>query len=98
MATTSEATERAVHFVLQESQNRLKGEHLLQIIELSHQAEAIVHLSYDSWQVLIGVPERNCHSLEAQLSLMGYVRTQPDEMDVDVITFISSGNRSETNI
>ena len=88
MASISEATERTVHFVLKNMSDRLRSEDLVQIIELSHQAEAIVHVSYDSWQVLIGVPERNSHRLETKLSLMGFVCTQPYEKGTDIFTFV----------
>jgi hypothetical protein len=98
MASTSEATERTVHFVLQDLADRLSGENLARIIQLSHQAEAIVHVSYDSWQVLVGVPERNSRSLEAELSSMGYICTRPYGKGNDILTFVLGGNREETSI
>jgi len=88
MISTSEAVERAIHFVLQDSADRLKGEELVRIIELAHQAEAIVHLSHASWQILIGVPERNCRRLEQELSSMGFVCTIPEGPMNEISTFV----------
>jgi hypothetical protein len=98
MASTSEATERAVHFVLEYKAGRPRGEDLVRIIDLSHRAEAIVHLSNDSWQILIGVPERNSQSLEAELSAMGYVCTHPYGKRTDIFTFLLGGTSGETSI
>jgi len=88
MPTISEETERTVHFVLKNMSDRLRSENLVQIIELSHQAEAIVHVTYNSWQILIGVPERNSQSLETKLSSMGYVCTQPYEKGTDILNYV----------
>jgi hypothetical protein len=98
MASTSEATERTVHFVLQDLADRLSGENLARIIQLSHQSEAIVHVSYDSWQVLIGVPERNSQSLEAELSSLGYVCTYPYGKGTDILTFVLGNGNNEASI
>jgi hypothetical protein len=96
MASTSEAIERAIHFVLKGSADRLRGEGLARIIELAHKAEAVVHVSFDSWQVLIGVPERNSPNLEAELSSMGYVCTIPYGSRNDTATFVLDGRHNET--
>jgi len=98
MTSTSEATERTVHFVLKNLGDRLTGDDMVRIMELSHQAEAIVHLSYDSWQVLIGVPERNSQNLEAKLSSIGYICTHPYGKGTDVLTFVLGERNDETSI
>jgi len=98
MASTSEAIERAVHFVLKDSADRLRGEGLARIIDLAHKAEAVVHVSFDSWQVLIGVPARNSPSLEAELSSMGYVCTIPYGTRNDIATFVLDGRHDATAV
>jgi len=96
MASTSETIERAVHFVLKDSTDRIRGEGLARIIELAHKAGAVVHVSFDSWQVLIGVPERNGPSLEAELSSMGYVCTIPYGTGNETATFVLDARHDET--
>jgi hypothetical protein len=98
MESTSEAIERAVHFVLKDSADRLRGEGLARIIELAHKAEAVVHVSLDSWQVLIGVPERNSSNLEAELFSMGYVCTIPYGAGNDIATFVLDSRHGETAV
>jgi hypothetical protein len=55
-------------------------------------------VSYDSWQVLIGVPERNSQSLEAELSSLGYVCTYPYGKGTDILTFVLGNGNSEASI
>lgn len=98
MASTSEAIQRAVHFVIKGSADRLRGESLSRIIELAHKSGAVVHLSLDSWQVLIGVPERNRPNLESELFLMGYVCTAPYGAGNDIATFVLDSGHDETTI
>jgi hypothetical protein len=96
MALISDAIEKAVHFVLKDPADRLRSEDLAKIIDLAHKAEAVVHLSFDSWQVLIGVPERNSRSLESVLSSMGYVCTIPYGTRKDIATFVLDNRHDET--
>jgi hypothetical protein len=70
--TTVEKLEERVLFLLKDSAEMLRTEDLTRIIEATRRAGAVVHVSSVSFQVLIGVPEKNGRRVEETLESMGY--------------------------
>ena len=65
-------TEERVHLVLEDTAHHLTGQDLLKIAQIAEQAHAAVHISYRSWQVLVGVPECSYEWVAEHLRTMGY--------------------------
>ena len=64
-------SQRIVNLVLMDTARSLTGHDLLKITEMAEQAHAVVHVSYGSWQVLVGVPECSYDLIAADLQAMG---------------------------
>jgi dissimilatory sulfite reductase (desulfoviridin) alpha/beta subunit len=61
-----------VDLLLAEKADRLSGEDLLRISEVADQAGAAIHISYRSWQILIGVPAMRQQEVLSSLRELGY--------------------------
>ena len=61
-----------VHFILMETTHPLNGQDLLKITEISEQTHAEIHISYDPWQVLGGIPESSQWLVKESLEDLGY--------------------------
>jgi hypothetical protein len=94
--TISGKLDATVQLLLQDSADQLMTEELSRIIEATRRAGAIVRVSPDSWQVLIGVPEQNGRRLEETLESMGYPCTIHSGTVGDRSTFVLKGANHET--
>ena len=84
-------SQRIVNLVLMDTARSLTGHDLLKITEMAEQAHAVVHVSYGSWQVLVGVPECSYDLIAADLQAMGYeCSILTGEID-EIPTFVLSG-------
>jgi hypothetical protein len=88
---TVETLEKKVHFILKDSAETLRMEDLARIIEATHRAGAVVHVSSVSFQVLIGVPEENRRRVEETLESMGYLCLSHSGTIGDHSTFVLKG-------
>jgi hypothetical protein len=68
----AEETQRRVHLILEDTAHHLTSQDLLRITQIAEQAQAAVHISYGSWQVLIGVPEIHHQDISEALRDIGY--------------------------
>lgn len=83
--------EERVHLVLEDTAHHLTGQDLLKIAQIAEQGHAAVHISYGSWQVLVGVPARS-HELVAEvLRTMGYECNILTGEFNDLSTFVLKG-------
>lgn len=71
-AVFNSIAEGRVHLVLEDTAHHLTGQDLLKIAQIAEQAHAAVHISYRSWQVLVGVPECSYELVAEHLRTMGY--------------------------
>jgi len=71
-ATQDRAYERRVQIVLEDSAAHLTSRELQEIARIAEEAHAAVHISFGSWQVLIGVPEIYHQDIAETLRNMGY--------------------------
>jgi hypothetical protein len=93
--TTSEKTEERIHFLLNDSADRLKTEELARIIEATRHAGAVIHVNISSYQVVIGVLEQNGRRVEETLESMGYLYTSYSGKINDHSTFRLEGATHE---
>ena len=73
--TDAVASGSPIHVVLKESARGLTSRDLVRIIEIAREADAVVHVTCASWQVLVGVPEVNFRKMEKALASIGYACT-----------------------
>lgn len=86
--------EGRVHLVLEDTAHHLTGQDLLKIAQIAEQAHAAVHISYRSWQVLVGVPEYSYELVAEHLRTMGYeCDILPGKID-ELSTFVLNGEMS----
>jgi hypothetical protein len=91
-------SQRIVNLVLRDTAHSLTGHDLLKITEMAEQAHAVVHVSYGSWQVLVGVPECSYDLIAADLQAMGYeCGILAGEID-GVSTFVINGVDHEASL
>jgi hypothetical protein len=71
-AVEERETLQRVNLVLEDSAHCLTSQDVLKIAEIAEQARAVVHISYGSWQVLVGIPRGYHQLVQETLRAMGY--------------------------
>jgi hypothetical protein len=90
--------QRRVNLILKDSAHGLTSQDLLKISQVAEQAHAAVHISYGSWQVLVGVPESSYELVVEYLQVMGYeCSMHAGEID-DLSTFVLNGGPHEASL
>jgi hypothetical protein len=87
---------RRVYLSLKETAAGLSSHDLLKIAGVAGQVHGVVRIRPGSWQVLVDVPEINCHKLGSELLAIGFRHAGQLNTINERSTFLLGGVMNET--